>query len=158
LAAAENSFTIIVDTRDKPEHRWEFKDFLEDKEVRDVVFQKLDYGDYSIAGLEDTFCIERKASVEEIINNITKDKKRFKAELEEMRKFKYPFLICEFEFREILNGSRFSKITPSYIISVLLEIEIKYGIPVHFVGGNSELFAYKIMRKVWNIENNKERW
>ena len=60
---------IIVDTREQ--QPWSF-DFNE------IAVAKLDTGDYSVAGLEEILCIERKKSVSEIANNIVD--KRPKAE------------------------------------------------------------------------------
>ena len=58
---------IIVDTREQ--QPWSF-DFNE------IAVAKLDTGDYSVAGLEEVLCIERKKSVSEIANNIVE--KRYK--------------------------------------------------------------------------------
>ena len=93
---AKNKFIVIRDTREKD--GWYFK---ESDYCEGMVNQKLDTGDYSIQGLEDVLCIERKASVAEIANNIVDD--RFTRELDRMSEFKYKFLILEFGVEDILS-------------------------------------------------------
>jgi len=158
MSSEEKKFTIIVDTRDKKDHRWTFEDF-NDEEFVGIEIKKLDIGDYSVLGMEDVFAIERKKSISEIINNIaTKDKHRFKRELANLKEYKYPYIICEFTIDELLHGSRFSQVSPYYILSVLLEIEVELGIPIHFAGKKAEVLAYRLIRKVWMIENGFKRW
>lgn len=153
-------YTIVVDTRDKPECRWTFSEYIEKDGNFDVAIKKIDVGDYCIDELpEKTLCIERKKSFVELANNISNnDKERFKRELNKMSKYKYAYIITEFTLDELLRGSRYTTIPPAYLLSVMLEIQAKYGIHVFFAGKNAEMIAYKIMRKIWMLENQKERW
>ena len=108
-------FTIIVDTREQ--HPWELKHYT-------TASRKLDTGDYSVEGFENTLCIERKYSISEFVNNM--GEKRFRDVLERMKSYEYAFIIMEFNFNDILNfpiGSTIPKrvwdklkISPSYII------------------------------------------
>lgn len=159
MAQAENkTFTIVSDTREKKECRWTFEEF-DDKEFCGVDIKKLDIGDYSIAGLEDVFVIERKKSVSEVINNIAaKDQHRFKRELEKLKDLKYAYIICEFTINDLLKGSHFSNVSPFYVLSVLLEIEANLGITVHFSGKRAELLCYRLIRKIWMLESGFKRW
>ena len=90
-----NKFLVIKDTRERD--GWYFK---ESNYCQGMVDKKLDTGDYSVEGLEDVLCIERKGSVSELANNIVD--KRFDRELERMRDFKYKFLILEFSINDIM--------------------------------------------------------
>ena len=100
--------------------------------------KKLDTGDYSLSGLEDQFCIERKKSVAEFAHNITE--KRFTRELERMSKMKWPFLFLEFDCSDISiypYGQSIPKkqmknirVTPSFILSKIAEIQMKYDVRV----------------------------
>jgi len=158
-AVNHKTFLAIADTRDKDEYRWTFSSFTKDKEFEGVEIKKLDVGDYSIVGLEDILAIERKKSVEEIANNISKnDEARFKRELIKLKEFKYPFLICEFTIHDLFRGSRYTSLSPAYVLSVLMEIETVYGINVHFAGKEAEALCYRIMRKVWFLEKGSKRW
>lgn len=143
-------YTIIVDTREqKP---WDFPEYT-------IASEKLDTGDYSIKGLEDILCIERKRSVSEIATNITE--KRFKDVLERMSKYKFPFILLEFDLDDVLNfpiGSDIPKrlwdkikIKPPFILKNLTEMSLVYDIYVIFCGssGNAEIYAQAIMNKVY---------
>lgn len=142
-------FTVIIDTREQ--HPWELKHYTKAN-------RKLDTGDYSVEGFEHLLCIERKYSISEFVNNMSE--KRFKDVLERMSSYKYAYMIMEFSFDDVLNfpvGSTIPKrvwdklkISPSYIIKYLTDIQMKYGIHVLFCGSSSgaEKMALSIMRRV----------
>ena len=71
------NYTVIKDTREK--EGYFFKKY--DK-CSGMVVETMKTGDYTIKGLEDVLCIERKASVEEIANNLGKKKSAFLSEME----------------------------------------------------------------------------
>jgi ERCC4-type nuclease len=148
---------ILVDTREKNEHRFEFSSFAD--ENTSVKFQKLDIGDYAIDGLDD-LCIERKGSVSELIRNLTnkEDSVRFAKELEKLANKKYAYLILCFSLEDLLKGARFSTVSPNYILSLLLEIQCKYNLYVLFGAENSEFLIYKILKKHWDLMNGSKRW
>lgn len=81
--------TIITDTREQEPWTFSFFNFA-------IARQKLDTGDYSIVGLENQVCIERKKSVGELSINLGSKWKQFSAELDRMIDFKYKYIICEF--------------------------------------------------------------
>ena len=60
-------------------------------------------GDYTLEGFEDAVCIERKRSVEEIANNVGKEKKRFDAEMLRIQEYPFKYIICEFSMKDV-NG------------------------------------------------------
>ncbi len=80
---------IIVDTREQQPWRFDIWDCK-------TKSAKLDYGDYSIEGLERYVSIERKKSTGELALNLGKQRERFFRELEELSKFPHAYLICEF--------------------------------------------------------------
>jgi ERCC4-type nuclease len=135
------NITVVVDTREQIPWSFTRSSFVENVESR-----KLDTGDYSILGWEDRICIERKASTAEIANNVTQ--KRFFNELERMKDYEYKFLICEFPFTDVLDFPRNSgipfskhkylKISSPYILKVMSQIQIKYGISVIYTANQQE--------------------
>lgn len=145
-----SNFHIIIDTREQ--HPWSF-DHMEKS------ISKLDTGDYSLKGLENLFCIERKGSVSEFANNITE--KRFKDVVERMNKIPHAFLLFEFSFEDVLIypvGSNVPKrmwdklkISPKFILKHIVELQIKNNIKVVFCGdaSNAEKMAISIMRKIY---------
>ena len=145
---------IIVDTREQ--QPWSF-DFNE------IAVAKLDTGDYSVAGLEEVLCIERKKSVSEIANNIVE--KRYKDRTKRMSKYKYKFLMLEFDLDDVYRYPRIPdvpkklwekiKVSPKFIIKCLIELQVYYNIQVVFCGDheNAERLALSIMKKVYQNEN-----
>lgn len=152
-------FDVIVDTREQ--YPWSFGSSII---IDNIIHRKLDTGDYSIVGMEDILCIERKKSVTELATNIVDD--RFKRELERMGKFKYKFLLLEFNYSQIdqyPNGTDIPKrlqdkikITGGFIIKCLTDLQIKYDIHVMACGNAqyAEYIAEKIMKRVYESRNN----
>jgi hypothetical protein len=143
------SFNIIIDTREqKP---WAFA-------ACNTVRKKLDTGDYSIEGLENMLCIERKNSVSEIANNMSEA--RFKDELDRMSNYLYKFILLEFSLQDVLNYPKGSnvpprmwskiRIKPLYILKYLTELQTKYNIHVVFCGNPAaaEEMAFSIIKRV----------
>ncbi len=151
------SYTAIIDTREKIP--WEFCS----SEIREIIVTKLDTGDYSVAGLEDKLCIERKRSISELVKNITEA--RFKDELERMSEYKYRYLILEFNVDKVLGypvGSGIPQIKwkelrvkGPYIMNCISRIQVKYGVHVVFAENptTAAYFASNIMKLVHEIEN-----
>lgn len=144
---------IIVDTREQ--QPWSF-------EYHTTSRSKLDTGDYSIQGLENKLCIERKKTVNEFANNIIE--KRYKDWTKRMSKYKYKFLILEFSLSEIYKYPHNSnipkylidqiKISPKFIIKNIIELQIYYDIKVLFCESSdyAEKLALSIINKVYNLE------
>lgn len=145
-----SNFHIIIDSREQ--HPWNFQNMVSS-------VAKLDTGDYSLSGMQDIFCIERKASVSEVANNITE--KRFKDVVTRMSKIPHAFLLLEFNLDDIMIypvGSNVPKkmwdklkITPKFILKHLIELQLNHNIKVLFCGDseNAEKMAISIMRKVY---------
>lgn len=154
----ENDFTIIIDTREQ--QPWSFDNFA-------TAHKKLDTGDYSIEGLEDILCIERKKSSSEFANNIVES--RFKDVVMRMSQLKYSFLLLEFNLHDLLIypiGSTVPKkmwdkikISPAFLMKHILELEINHNIKVHFCGNaaNAEKLAEYILKKVHYIEKYRSK-
>lgn len=123
----------------------------------------IETGDYMIKELPGKiFTIERKFSVGEIYNNLFE--KRFLKELERLQEFKYRFIICQFDAKDVLNFPYNSgipsiywdglKANGNFIMSKLAGITMKLNIPVIFGGsGNpSRDLAMFYMRKAATLE------
>ena len=153
-----DDFTIIIDTREQ--QPWSFEHYT-------TASRKLDTGDYSIEGLEDVVCIERKKSVSEVANNLTES--RFIDVVDRMSRFKYAFLLLEFDLAQVLSytiGSNLPrrlwdkiKISPAFIVKHILELQLNHNIKVLFCGSSSdaEQMAEYILKKVHYIEKVKQQ-
>jgi ERCC4-type nuclease len=149
-----NRYTVIKDTREK--NGWYF---FESEKCAGMKERKLDTGDYSIEGLEDKVCIERKASVTELATNITQ--KRFDNELQRMILIPVRHLVLEFSMEDILGYPHNLKlkpeliakirIGPKFIQSCLRRYEEQLGITVVFAGSKLKAFqhAREILEKVY---------
>ncbi len=152
-------FDVIVDTREQ-KNLWSFTNY---DEVENVIEKKLDTGDYTIAGLEDRLCIERKHNIGELAKNITEQ--RFERELERMSRFPHSFLILEFGLDEVDNYPNVScipkrvrnkiRIRGSYIFKKLAEMSVIYDISVIPCGHPkyAEEMVVSIMKRVYEQRN-----
>ena len=120
-------FTVIKDTREQDGYF--FKQY---KSCSGMIEQKLDTGDYSILGLEDKICIERKGCVEELAVNLGQKKHAFLDEIERMSSFPHKFLILEFSLEDLvrfpeetripIKNKASVKITGKYMLKCIFEI------------------------------------
>jgi len=145
--ASKPKYTIIQDTR---EQQGLF--FGPYDQCEGMITEKLDTGDYTIEGLEDKICIERKASVEEIAINLGQKKHAFMAEVKRMEPFEHKFLVCEFTLDDVLKfpeGTRIPeakkktlKITGKYLMKSLNELAIYNDIHVVFCENKHNTFMF----------------
>lgn len=145
-----SNFHIIVDSREQ--NPWNF-------DTMEKSVSKLDTGDYSLKGMEEIFCIERKGSVSEFANNITE--KRFKDVVERLSKVQHAFLLFEFDLEDVLIypvGSNVPKrmwdklrISPKFILKHINELQLLQNVKVLFCGdaSNAEKMALSLMRKAY---------
>ena len=135
--------TFIRDTREHDGKGWKWK------AVRGVsagtVTKKLDYGDYSVEGLENIVAIERKGSASELMSNLlTKDRGRFIKEIEKLAKFPYSFIVCEFSLSDLrsciglIPKNKRKYFSFDKIIGSISSIMIKHKVPFIFAGKNKE--------------------
>lgn len=151
-------FNVIRDTREQ-KNFWTFANY---SEVENVIDKKLDTGDYTIEGFENTLCIERKHNVAEIAKNIVED--RFERELERMKEFYYPYLILEFGLDDVYNYPNVSCVPPkirkrvkirgSFIFKKLAEMCVTYQIPIIPCGHPkyAEEMVVSLMKRVYEAE------
>ena len=79
-------YTVIKDTREQEGHGYTFEKFNgRYTSCEGMIVQKLDTGDYTLVGLEDKLCIERKGRISELAINLGKDKTRFMKEIARMK-------------------------------------------------------------------------
>lgn len=147
-----SNFEIIVDTREQ--QPWEFRNM-------EKTIAKLDTGDYSLKGLEDIFCIERKGSISEFANNITE--KRVKDVVARLSKIPHAFLLFEFDLEDVLIypvGSSVPRkmwsklrISPKFILKHINELQLLHNVKILFCGdaSNAEKMATSLMRKIYEL-------
>lgn len=147
---------LIIDTREK--QPWDFSIYDE----INIINQGLKFGDYTIAGLEDVFRIERKRSTGELSTNLGYKKKQFLAELDLLKEVKHPYLILEFSQEDIdsfpvnstIPRNMWSKLrlSPNYMNSMINKIREDYKINVIFAinRDNAERLVYTLITDIYN--------
>lgn len=155
---ADKSFEVIIDTREK--NPWE----LTSSSIREVSYEGIKTGDYTVRGLEGVLCIERKKSVAELAQNI--NQKRFKNELERMREFRWKYLLLEADLQEVIDFPKGADLPPkvlekirvsgAYLLKCINRMESKYGVHFIFCGNryNASWVATNLMKEaVQTIED-----
>ncbi len=150
-------FTAIADTREQQPLEFD------SPYIENIVTKKLNTGDYSIVGLEEILCIERKNGIAEFYKNLTQ--KRFEDELERMKSFKYRFLVLQCSLSEAMDvpyslgltkkQTEMCKLTPKYVLMKISEIQVNYGVHVVFAEtreGVTEIVT-NIMKRVYELES-----
>ena len=153
-----NKFTIIRDTREKATGGWFFD---VDPYCDGTTIAQLKAGDYTVAGLEDFICIERKQSVDEFAHNCIE--KRWRRCMEKMHQCKHSYLIFEFSWADIDNYPASAKvpahvkaklrISPALIKKVVADARERYGIHILACGNifKAEQAAYRILKRAHEL-------
>lgn len=150
---------MLVDTREKTPWDWEPDDAFES-----IKHCKLDAGDYSLEGLEHIIVVERKASVDELFINFTKDKDRIKAEFDRLKDHKFKVLMLEFTCEDMMNPSKYyinkrglNKHHPKMPVAVVAEglnrLMIEHGVYVVFGGTRAQTMTRGLLLKAYELHN-----
>ena len=148
---------ILVDSREKLPWDWEPDDAFES-----IEHCKLDAGDYSIKGLEHIIAIERKASVDELFINFTRDKDRIKAEFERLKDHKFKVMMLEFSREDAMNPAKYyinkrgiNKQHPKMPVAVVMEglnrLLLEYGVHIIFGGSRAQAMTRGILLKAYEL-------
>lgn len=139
--AEDLGFTIAIDTREQ-------KPYTFGKHPVERVGLKT--GDYSIVGLEEKVCVERK-SKSDAYGTIGSGRERFERELERMTWFDRAFIVIESSLDHFLIPPTHSGLHPHSAINSLISWEIRYGVHVHFCGKrkHAQTFTFRILEKYW---------
>ena len=148
-------FTVIKDTREQEGYY-----FSKYNTCAGMVERKLDTGDYSIEGMENLICIERKGCVEELAQNLGQKKHAFLNEIERMKEIPHRFIVLEFSLEDLVEfpeNSRIPeaqkkrlKISGKYMLKWLMEFQLHDNVHVIFAGNkyNAFLLVSSIFKRV----------
>jgi len=135
----EPTFTIAIDTREqKPYKFWDHP----------VEVVGLKTGDYSIIGLEEKVCVERKSKAD-AYGTIGSGRARFERELERMLWFDYPAIVIECSLEQFLIPPTHSALHPKSAINSLISWSIRYGVHIFFCGKrkHARTVTFRILEK-----------
>jgi ERCC4-type nuclease len=148
---------LIVDTREK--QPWCFEG---DDAFADVIYQKLDGGDYSIQGMEHIITIERKATVDELYMNFTKDKKRIAAEFERLKDHRFKIVVVEESCEDVMNPNKYyvnkkkinrrsPKMPVAVVTSNLTKLLLEHDVHIIFGGMRAQAMARGILLHAYEL-------
>lgn len=137
-------FTLLVDTREQRPL------FTRIPKGLTIQSKTLKFGDYSILGMEDVFCIERKSG--DIYSYVGIERDKTVKKMRDFAKMKFVGLVIEGKLSELYQFQTFSKVHPEVVRAALISFEVRYG--VHLFVGSREHCANKVLEwsvKFWNI-------
>lgn len=148
----QKKYVVLRDTREKVGQGWEWR---ASKYCAGTTTRKLDTGDYTLEGMENFLTIERKGSISEWAKNVTET--RFADELERLDAIQFPWILLEFDMRDVLNypvGSgipkhrwKYLKFRGPFILKRMSEIEMNHRVHVVLCGGSGKDVASNIFKR-----------
>lgn len=126
--------TYIVDSREQ-------RPYFVDNSNLQVKVRKLVHADYSIQGLERLVSVERK-NKSDLIQSLTRSRKRFEAELLSLRAYRYKCVVCECSYDEIAKGMYQNDVSPKALVGSIARWQTE-GVTFQFCGNrdNAENFT-----------------
>jgi DNA excision repair protein ERCC-4 len=116
--------TIIIDTREQEGYSF-------DPRLAATVRRALPAGDYSVAGLEDTVAVERKA-VDDFVSTVIHSRERFRNELRKLEGYRAACVVVEAGVLDVLLHRYRGDAHPNAVLGSALSIILDFRIPVFF--------------------------
>lgn len=150
-----SDFTIIIDSRENLPY-----DFKLIKPEPITKRRSLKTGDYSIKGLEDKICCERK-TISDFLGSVGCNRQRFEKEFQRMAEMQYAALVLEFDFKTLfLNPPARSKMNVKAAFRTVISWSVKYNVCIWpmFNRESAEKITYLILEKFYNeYKNNLDK-
>ena len=105
-------------------------------------------GDYSFAGGENVFAVERKSIADLVACCMNANRERFERELHRLRGFWFARLLVVGARADVERGNYRSDLSPVAVLSTLAAFEVRYGVPVVWVN-DPEAAARQVESWVW---------
>jgi ERCC4-type nuclease len=106
----------------------------------------LKFGDYSLRGFENVFCVERKAS--DIYSYVSIEREKTVRKMKDFSKMKFVGLVIEGHESDLYKFQQHTKVHPEVVRAALISFEIRYG--VHLFIGSKENCARKVLD--WSVK------
>ena len=155
--------TIIIDTREKPEHRL-FDTDKPDAKLKGYLVEKVDAGDYTILEVPNLITIEKKQDGKELYSNFLLHKDRFMREVERMRVYKEKWILITQTSAEFYDPKQWTFINPfkkrfvamSMVLSWLMALARNENIHFVFIGKkDAPKFAKQLLLKAYEAERKR---
>ena len=135
---------LIIDTREQNPLKFRLS-----KNITEIKSQKLDVGDYSVAGYETKIAIERKNPLD-LFGTTGKGHERFKREIDRAKEYDYFAIIVEAPYSQIkdktFKQSFRTKMRGDVVTKIIWQWMFKYNIHMHFA--NDEKEAARMVRDI----------
>lgn len=129
-----DNFQIAIDTREQKPYSFE-----------NSVTKTLKTGDYSIVGMEEMICLERKSSTD-AYGSLGKGRERLEREFQRMANMEYSAMVIESTMRDFMKQPKYSKMNPSSAMNTLISWNLKYGVSIWFAG--DRLYGRKLVLRL----------
>lgn len=153
VEAKPKLYTVIRDTREQ--QGWIFE---ESPYCAGTIIKTMKTGDYTLAGLEEIFCVERKKNVSEFAKNILEE--RFEKEMVRLQNFSLSFIVCEFTMDDIMRwplGSGipkyklpYVKMSKYFILKRLMDFQVQYNTKFIFAGVHGKEVMSSLFKRVFD--------
>ena len=111
-------------------------------------------GDYSVDGMEDQVCLERK-ELGDLIACCGPERERFIRELQRMKAYQHRMVIVEAAWAQIVTGSYRSQLDPKAAVHSIISFQAHYAVPFLFAGTRdmaqeaAKYFLYTCAKHQW---------
>lgn len=145
---SNSNFIIIIDSREQ--RPFTFKNIKPDPPA--IIVQGLKTGDYSVSGLENNICVERK-ELGDLFNSVGKGRKRFECEMQRMSEFDYAALVVESDIQTwFMNPPARSKMNPKSVFRTVVAWSQRYNVCVWpmWDRASAEKITYLILERYYD--------
>jgi ERCC4-type nuclease len=140
-----DGLVLIQDTREQRPL------FTSPPEGLEVVRDALPYGDYSLRGFEDEFCIERK-QLSDFYAYIGRERHRTLKKMEEFRSITssggFVGLVIETTEADLLAGYIMTRVSPETARQALISFEMRYGVHVYYSRSRNDIARWILDRAI----------
>jgi DNA excision repair protein ERCC-4 len=158
----EVPFTVLIDQREKAPYFFHGLRAGSSRSYRPLVVNyklaHLKTGDYSISGLENLICIERK-SLADLYSTLGSNRDRFEAEHERMTEFSFAAVVVEASIGTVLKSPpKESRLLPKSVYGTYIAWSMRYGVPWIFAEDRrlAEKTTFKLLEKFFEEHSRKE--
>lgn len=140
LATWPTGLVVAIDTREK--RPWRFP--------RSQT-ATLATGDYSIIGMEDAVCIERKSKADAFAS-LGRESGRFSREWARMAAMRYAAVVIESDMRTFMEPLPHGRMPPALAMTRLADWSVRYRVPVVFASDRRHATAWtrRVLMRLWS--------
>ena len=125
--------------------------FTQPVEGLTVVTDTLPFGDYSLRGFEDKFCVERK-QVSDFFAYLGRERDRTKRKMKEFKRITssggFVGLVIEATESDLLSGFVMSRVSPETARQALVSFEVRCGVHVYCSRSRDDIRRWTLDRAI----------